>query len=264
MMKVDRDMPKQQIDTQRRVVIERVRPEINCGRFAIKRVVGETVVVEADIFADSHDQLACRVLSWQGTEQEACSSPMEPLGKDCWRGEFRVSRIGSYRYTIEGWIDRFKTWRADLVKRVAAGQDVRVELLIGAEIIADAAQRAGKDSHALREWARRLREATNQESGTSIAMEKELLPVIQRYPDPHLVSRYEKELPVVVDRLRSAVLSLVRSLSPILLNRARTSRHFPGLRGLASLHRLDGLRCGLSSAHSSDRPRISQRKEQFS
>ncbi len=190
-----------EIQTQRRVVIERVRPEVNCGRFAIKRVVGDNVVVEADVFADSHDELACRVLYWDGTKPEPSSSRMKSAGNDCWRGEFRVSRVGSYRYTIEAWIDRFATWRGDLMARIGAGQDLAVELLIGADIIDDSANLAGgQDALALRDWARRLRESANQKSGTSVALEEELLEVIRRYPDQHLASRYDKELPLVVDR----------------------------------------------------------------
>jgi starch synthase (maltosyl-transferring) len=188
------------MDARRRAVIERVRPEIDSGRFAIKRVVGESVVVEADVFADGHDQLACRVLYWQGIEQEPQSSPMEVLVNDRWRGEFRVSQVGTYRYTIEAWVDCFKTWRGDLIKRIAAGQDVQVELLIGAGLIEDAAERAAPpDRGSLREWARSIREAADKEAGKSMALQEELLPVIERYPDPHHASRYEKELIVTVD-----------------------------------------------------------------
>lgn len=213
-----------QEDGRRRVAIERVSPEIDGGRFAIKRVVGESVVVEADIFADGHDQLACRVLYWQGTEKEPQFSPMMPLVNDRWRGEFRVSKIGTYRYTVEGWTDRFKTWRDDLGKRIAAGQDVQIELLIGAELITDAAKRAaGRDSELLREWARRLHDSAEKESGKSIALEEELLPAMGRYHAPKLASRYEKELSVTVDRPKARFSSwyeiFPRSCSP------ETGRH---------------------------------------
>ena len=40
---------------QRRIVIESVAPEVDGGRFPIKRTPGETVTVEADVFADGHD-----------------------------------------------------------------------------------------------------------------------------------------------------------------------------------------------------------------
>jgi starch synthase (maltosyl-transferring) len=194
-------MPEEQVDGRCRVVIECVRPQIDCGRFAIKRVVGETVVVEADVFADGHDQIACQVLYWRDNGEEIQSSPMKPLGNDRWRGEFPVLTLGRYQYTVEGWIDRFQTWRNDLMKRIAAGQDVHVEMLIGAEIIEGAAARADSgDAELLRGWTRRLREAGDKELQKTVALDEELFSLIQRYPERHFVSRYEKGLVVVVDR----------------------------------------------------------------
>ena len=202
-------MLDQRVDGRRRVVIENVSPEIDCGRFAIKRVVGETVVVEADVFADGHDSVACRVLYWQN-QAEQQTAPMRSLGNDRWRGEFSVSSLGRYRYSVEGWIDRFQTWRVGLQKRVAAKQDVQVELLIGAGLIDGVASRAaGEDARLLREWARRLRESTDQASGAAIALEEDLMDVVSLYPDRELASRYEKQLAVTVDREKGAVFDLV-------------------------------------------------------
>lgn len=188
------------MDGRHRVVIERVVPEIDCGRFAIKRVVGETVVVEADVFADGHDQVACQILFWRAKEKPE-SSPLKPLGNDRWRGQFTVKELGCYQYTVEGWVDRFQTWRADLVKRVAAGQDVHVELVIGAELIEEAADKAtGHDAALLREWAARLRDAKDTPEGAAIGLEEKALDVIQRNPVHHIASRYAKQLAVTVDR----------------------------------------------------------------
>lgn len=95
---------------------------------------------------------------WQDMK-ESQTSPMKPLGNDRWRGEFSVEMLGRYQYTVGGWIDRFRTWRGELLKRVAAGQDVHVGLLIGAVMIEEAAGRArGDDAGLLRDWAGRLRE----------------------------------------------------------------------------------------------------------
>lgn len=193
-------MPGQPTDSRRRVAIERVSPEIDCARFAIKRVAGETVTVEADVFADGHDQVACRILYWV-EDSEPQSSPMRPLGNDRWRGEFSTDKVGRYRYTIEGWVDRFATWRSGLEKKVAAGQDVRVDLVIGAELIGEAARRAsGEDAGFLLGWARRLRERHEVSSEAPAALNEELLSVMERHPELEFASRYEKELAVVVDR----------------------------------------------------------------
>jgi starch synthase (maltosyl-transferring) len=194
-------VPEDQFDGRRRVVVEGVRPEIDCGRFVIKRVVGETVVVEADVFADGHDQVGCQVLYWRKGCKEEQSSPMKPLGNDRWRGEFPVLELGRYEYTVEGWIDRFKTWRGDLIKRIAAGQDVHFDLLIGAQLIEEVAARAtGGDVEFLRQSLHRLRKEKDKDARKTAALDEELLNAIQRYPERHLVTRYEKRLAVVVDR----------------------------------------------------------------
>jgi len=194
-------VPGEQVDGRRRVVIENVRPQIDCGRFSIQRVVGETVVVEADVFADGHDQVACQLLYWRVNDKEVLSLPMAPVGNDRWRGEFPVLQVGRYKYRVEGWIDRIATWRGDLIKRIDAGQDVHVELLIGAQIIEEVAVRAtSEDAELFRRAVRRLRDKEGPESKQDAALDLELLKAVQRYPERHLVTRYEKDLGVVVDR----------------------------------------------------------------
>jgi starch synthase (maltosyl-transferring) len=209
---IDAPMPDQRIDGRQRVIVARVSPEVECGRFAIKRVVGERVTVEADVFADGHDLVFCQILYKQnGHEFEA--SPMKSLGNDRWRGEFTVRELGSYSYTVEAWIDRFLTWRRDLEKRISAGQDVSVELLIGAELIERAAARAAsrrssgvnkgvrqEETGVLEKWAKRLRENAGNESGAAIALDPELLKLVQRYPERDFATRYDKQLSIVVER----------------------------------------------------------------
>jgi starch synthase (maltosyl-transferring) len=51
-----------EVTGQTRVVIEEIKPEIDDGRFPIKRVIAEKVVVEADIFADGHDVISALLL----------------------------------------------------------------------------------------------------------------------------------------------------------------------------------------------------------
>jgi starch synthase (maltosyl-transferring) len=193
-------MPGQSADGRCRVVIERVSPEIDCGRFPIKRAVGEHVIVEADVFADGHDRVACQILYRQGNE-DVHSSPMEPLGNDRWRGEFRVTTIGKYQYTVEGWIDRFQSWRDAFEKKIAAGQDVHVDLVVGGKLVEGAATRATtEDAALLRQWARRLQQDKTEASGSVIALDNDLLSLMRRYPHRDLATCYEKQLAVTVDR----------------------------------------------------------------
>ena len=91
-----------------RVAIEGVVPQVNHGRFAAKRTLGDTVIVEADVFADGHDALSCVLLYREAAQSRWQETPMEALANDRWRGVFMAARLGLYRYTIQGWIDPFK------------------------------------------------------------------------------------------------------------------------------------------------------------
>jgi glycosidase len=186
----------------RRAVVEGVTPEIDAGRFPIKRTVGERVVVEADIFADGHDALSARLLYRRQADADWSEAPLEPLVNDRWRGAFRVTELGCYVYTLEGWVDHFKTWARDLAKRVEAGQDVAVDLLIGAAFVEDAAARAGAEPAAqLQAFARGLR-AGGAEAVTR-ALSPELAQLMGAHGDRGAVTRYARELRVTVDRERA-------------------------------------------------------------
>ena len=185
-------------------MIEGVRPEIDCGRFPIKRIVGERVQVEADIFCDGHDLVACRLLYRHADNSSWTEVPLRPLGNDRWAGEFVVTDLGAYRYTLEGWVDHFQTWRSDLQKRLEARQKVSVELLVGADLIEQAGKRAsGSDARQLRNWAEILRTEEDYEHKVRLALADEVDDLVRRYPDRRLATRYGKELTVIVDRQRA-------------------------------------------------------------
>ena len=125
-----------------RVVIESVTPMVDGGRFAVKRVVGERITVEADVFADGHGKIAA-ALQWR-TRDEATwhETPMHPLGNDRWSGEFLPERIGPHLFRIMAWPDRFATYRDELAKKRAAGLNVTLELEEGRLLVASMAQAA--------------------------------------------------------------------------------------------------------------------------
>jgi starch synthase (maltosyl-transferring) len=188
--------------SQTRVVIEGLTPEIDGGQFPIKRVVGEKVLVEADIFADGYDAISSLLLHRREIDSEWTETPMDQLPNDRWRGSFVVTEIGRYCYTILAWVDRFKSWRLDLTKKLQAGQDISLELLIGAELIRAAGQRTGgPHAQKMTEWADILRSAdTAEETKMQLALSEELLGVVGQYPNRRFPTTYPKELVVVVDR----------------------------------------------------------------
>ncbi len=188
-------------DGRRRVVIEGVWPEIDAGRFPIKRVVGEHVWVEADVFTDSHDDVAC-VLRYRHEDDDWRDVPMEAAGNDRWRARFTVEALGTYRYTVQGWVDRFGTWVRGLRKKVDAGQDVTIDLAIGADLVRSAARRAtGEPVARLRAAAALLRTATGE--ALAAALDEDLAFLVRAHPDRRHTSTYARELHVTVDRERA-------------------------------------------------------------
>jgi starch synthase (maltosyl-transferring) len=187
---------------RQRVVIEMVRPEIDGGRFPIKRTVGEDVVVEADVFADGHDALSVLLQYRHEADQQWTDMPMEFLGNDRWRASFPVTTVGRYRYTVTGWVDHFVTWRRDLIKKIDGGQDVQVDVLIGAKLIDEAGGRATKeDRRMLAMWVTELRSAATPESDRiRVTLNPEIASVMVKYPDRRFATLYDRELAVVVDR----------------------------------------------------------------
>ncbi|MFZ5718061.1 MAG: maltotransferase domain-containing protein [Pseudomonadota bacterium] len=126
-----------------RLVLERVTPSVDGGQFPAKRIVGERVVVEADIFADGHEQLAAEV-GWRAADEAAWHwSPMAELGNDRWRGAFVPDRLGRHLFTIRGWVDRFGGLRRDLSKKLGAGVAQPVDFMEGRALMEAAAARSG-------------------------------------------------------------------------------------------------------------------------
>ena len=127
------DVGSMPIDGRRRVSIEGITPQIDCGRFPIKRILGERVRVEVDLFTDGHDRPA-GVVRYRPGEEPWREIPLVPLVNDRWAAEFTVDRLGSWYLLRRGLVDRFGTWSADLMKRLDAGQDVSLDLTIGAKV----------------------------------------------------------------------------------------------------------------------------------
>jgi starch synthase (maltosyl-transferring) len=128
----------------RRVVVEGVTPQVDEGRYPAKRTAGEAVVVEADVYADGHDLIAAVVLWRRQGDAAWQEAPMVALGNDRFRGSFvAAERFATYEFTVEGWVDRYATWKQGLEKKVAAGQDVASERLEEAGLPADGGRSGG-------------------------------------------------------------------------------------------------------------------------
>nr|AEQ20557.1 alpha-phosphotrehalase [uncultured bacterium CSLD10] len=130
---------------------------------------------------------------------------MKLVGPDRWQGGFVASTLGKCHYTVEGWIDRFGTWRNAMIKRMDRSKDLRTEYLIGAILVEEAGSRAASDDAArLDHWVRLLRDEGSSESSKEAILGDELAALMQKYPDRRFAARYSKELCIVIDREKAA------------------------------------------------------------
>ena len=175
-------------DGRRRAIVEAISPAVDGGRFPVKRVVGDVVVVEADAFADGHDIVSVRLLHRAPGAAGWTEIPMDELGNDRWRAEFRVEALGRHAYTVAAWTDAWATWRRDLRKRLDAGQDVGVDLQIGAGHIDGASARAMAlgavdDAGSLEFWAAELRAGRPAGDPGGRALDETLDTLMRTYVD---------------------------------------------------------------------------------
>jgi starch synthase (maltosyl-transferring) len=217
---------------RKRVVIEDIQPQVDCGRTPARRFLGDSVQVSAAIFCDGHDHVLARLLSKHQDDPAWLSTPMTALPNDLWAASFKVDRLGPWSFTIQAWVDHFDTWCADLKKRLAAQplliqpdpaspdpaqrdlppQDIPLALTIGAALFDQIASRAGAsskgskaaDAKQLKSIAASLRRLAGKNSALyqyPLTPQDEALAA--RYPDLSLASVAEKELRLWVDRERA-------------------------------------------------------------
>jgi starch synthase (maltosyl-transferring) len=187
-------------DGRARVVVENVLPQVEEGRYPIKRVVGEEVVVSADIFCDGHDEISAELLFRKGPGEEFSATAMIHLGNDRWSASFVCEEMVPHVYTVRAWIDRFKTWQSDLRKKQAAGQALGPDLLDGALLVDRSADQAeGEDRDRLLAFSAGLRSDRPMESRFAIATDPLLTSLMAAHQDRSLATIFPRELRVWVD-----------------------------------------------------------------
>ena len=213
--------PKPPDPVPARVIVEDLRPEVDGGRFPVKRTMGERVRATVHVYADGHEEIQAALLHRPEGEEEWREVRLVHVGNDVWEGAFDVEALGTWRYTAEAWLDRFGTWRHGLAKKAEAGQDVSVDLRVGAALVEEAAGRAaGPEARLLEASAALLRgEGTSgPREAVERALESGLAQLMARHQDRRGAVRYPRELGVSVERERARFSSwyemFPRSTSP--------------------------------------------------
>jgi starch synthase (maltosyl-transferring) len=184
------------------VVIENLQPLLDCGDYPIKRIVGEDIAGEADIFKDGHDVVAA-VLKWRVLGKRAWrETPMSFVDNDRWRGVCTLYDEAIHEYTVEAWTDTFRSWQREFAKKFEAGiSALQSEALEGAALGAAAARRARDraDRARLEEFSEQMSTAANSEI-YAIAQSAELEVLMATYPDRSDATQYGPAPRVIVER----------------------------------------------------------------
>ncbi len=182
------------------IIIERVTPCLDCGQWPIKRIVGDRLAVEADIFRDGHQVLRA-VLKWRRKrDQNFMEAPMTELGNDHWLGDFVLEQNARYVFTIEAWTDYFASWRSDLEKKARAGRDIRSDLLEGVAMLEDLCKKSkGEAAAALNAYVAELKRSATPRA-LEIALGSELAGAAARVDPRSDALTYQPLLEVVADR----------------------------------------------------------------
>ncbi|MEL6142784.1 MAG: maltotransferase domain-containing protein, partial [Bacteroidota bacterium] len=186
---------------QNRTVIDHVVPQINNGRFAVKRIVGDVVQVSASVFGDGHDYLRA-VLEYKYEKNKKWESiPMKDHGNDHWTAAFKVEEQGIYKYRIVAWVDHLLTWRNGFIKKHAAGQNMDVELQIGMDLIEQAIGNYPETmQRALRDAGQRL-ESKDIEA-IQFVISEEFADLIAEYPLRQYETVYDQNLRIKAGRVK--------------------------------------------------------------
>src|SRR5438477_6700155 len=192
-------------ELRRTVVIEAIAPNVDGGRYPVKREVGAVFEVSADIFKEGHDVLVAFLLYRRADERAWREAPMRFVGNDRWAGSFTLTDNARWVYTIEALADPFRSWLADLAKRVEAQQDVASELAEGVALVRAAGRRAraGDQRDALAAYARRLEQAATQAEAVEIARDVRLTHFMDAHLDRAAATRAAQEFEVMADRERA-------------------------------------------------------------
>lgn len=191
------------MQNQKRVIIESVKPQINCGEFFIKRVVNEIVNVDAHVLVDGHDVIAASVLFKHEKAKKWNEIRMYEIDNDEWKASFSVEKQGFYNYKVQGWVDYALNWQHGIDRKIDDNQHVKSELLEGVIYLEPLVKKATKEE---KDYLNYCIDSFKNEQKYNEAIKEarsaNLHQIFKKYPEKHLANE-SKELQVYVDRKKA-------------------------------------------------------------
>jgi len=188
---------------QTRIVIHQVRPQLDGGLYPIKRVVGQKVSLQADVFSDGHDVIASSVLYKHESEKKWTEVRMQPTHNDEWQAEFTVTQQGNYNYYVEGWVDYALNWQHGIERKIQDNQRVTSELLEGATYITAILNKLkGAEKTYAKNLIELFQDETQYDQAVQEAVSDRLHQLFVANPDKTLVNT-SNLFPLYVDRKKA-------------------------------------------------------------
>jgi starch synthase (maltosyl-transferring) len=130
-----------------RIAIEAITPKVDDGQFPVRRIIGDSLVIEADLITDGHDKIAAEIMWRSADESEWRQSPMTLVTNDRWVGNVALSRIGQYVYRVVAWKDFYASFVDEITKKHNAGISIHLELQEGILLLREALKTCVEPAH---------------------------------------------------------------------------------------------------------------------
>ena len=186
---------------KKRVIITNVSPTVEGGKYPAKTVIDETMIITADVFGDGHDEVAASAFLRDVKTGNIVELPMDFVINDHWATEYTFTNTGTYEFWINGWEDHYSTWKHGLKKKYDAGQDIALELRIGADLLLAAAEVLKEESALLKNAASQM---VDTEDGLVIAFDTTLAAAMFKYHPEDTVTTFHQVYQIIVERKKTA------------------------------------------------------------
>lgn len=191
------------MQNQTRIIIENVLPQLDSGAFFIKRIIGQTIDVSADILSDGHDVMEAVVQFKHENDKKWSEVRMNKLPNDVFATSFKVEKQGYYTYFVEGWIDYSLNWQYGIGKKTQDNQHVKSELLEGVEYLKPLLKKVSvSEKKYLESLIKLFADEKQYDLAIQEAVSNELRTIFLNYPEKFLANK-SQDLQVYVDRKKA-------------------------------------------------------------
>ena len=186
-----------------RCIIRNVKPQLEGGKYYIKRVVGESVSVSATIFSDSEDQVKAVLAYKHIAEKKWSEVPMQLTAPDRYEAEFRVEKTGFYHYKLIAWCDELQTWHQIILRKKELGQDLSKDLYLGSHLLKTAAaHNSGNPKQLLKAWSDTLAGKENYQEAVQLLSTPDFASAMERSAIRKHPTEYDNKLRVRVSEAK--------------------------------------------------------------